>query len=53
MWREVRRLLGVIPLEESDKGYRAYQKLLEQEAMEEAADYADLPRQLAGLLSKL
>jgi hypothetical protein len=29
VWREVRRLLGAIPDEESDDAYRAYRKLLE------------------------
>jgi hypothetical protein len=32
VWREVRRLLGAIPPEESDKAYRAYRKLLESAA---------------------
>jgi hypothetical protein len=32
VWREVRRLLGAIPDEESDKAYRAYRKLLESAA---------------------
>jgi hypothetical protein len=32
VWREVRRLLGAIPGEESDKAYRAYRKLLESAA---------------------
>jgi hypothetical protein len=32
VWREVRRLLGAIPREESDKAYRAYRKLLESAA---------------------
>jgi hypothetical protein len=32
VWREVRRLLGAVPSEESDKAYRAYRKLLESAA---------------------
>jgi hypothetical protein len=32
VWREVRRLLGAIPAEESDKAYRGYRKLLESAA---------------------
>ena len=32
VWREVRRLLGTIPGEESDRAYRAYRKLLESAA---------------------